>query len=95
MRQQESLCAAGQEAQDKACPVPVTLHEFREWQRQGRFRAIREGCGISGNTIALALGINHSAIYAWEAGRVPVSSVHWEKYMRVIKGLMNHLETDA
>jgi DNA-binding transcriptional regulator YiaG len=70
----------------------VTLLEFREWQRKGKLREIREDCGISGNTIALALGMNHSAVYTWEERSVPVSSVSWERYMRVMRGLMNHLE---
>ena len=72
--------------------LPVTLLEFREWQRLGRFRTIREDCGIRGITIAEAFGLAPSTVYEWELGRVPVSSVNWAAYLRVIRGMMNHLE---
>ena len=73
-------------------PVPVTMLEFREWQRSGRLRQIREDCGISGEDIAIALGMNRTAVYAWETVNMPMSAITWAAYMRIIRGMMNHLE---
>jgi hypothetical protein len=72
--------------------VPTTILEFHEWQRLGRFRTIREDCGFRGRTISLALGINRSGVFEWELRWLPSTSILWERYMRVIRALMNHLE---
>jgi hypothetical protein len=79
--------------------LPETLLEFREWQRLGRFRTIREDCGIRGVTMAAALGVHPATVYRWETGTdrrspfgPPADAEHWASYLRVIRGLMNHLE---
>jgi DNA-binding transcriptional regulator YiaG len=78
---------------------PETLLEFREWQRLGRFRTLREDCGFRGVTVAAALGVHHATVYRWEEGAgqesphgPPKKMAHWQMYMRVIRGMINHME---